>query len=269
MPDMARNHSENVPQTLIWAATIAVCVPLLARCASSQSGAESPPPPEPAKAEEPKTLSEQMEDHFEVSLDVRLAVINGDLPMAKLQAKELATSIVEQKMESTWRDYAETLRAAAVDFDNSVDLSEASFKIASMATKCADCHTGVAGPKFTVPGTPEEGHGVINHMQWHAWAADRLWEGLFVPSDELWNAGAKALSGQALHLAEIEKDKALDETAQLSAERAHELSDLALKAGTSTERATILGELLSTCAGCHTMARPAPESTPAHAPTPK
>jgi cytochrome c553 len=88
-------------------------------------------------------------------------------------------------------------------------------------------------------------------MARHAWAADRLWDGLVLPSNAAWEGGADAFAGVPLDTDDLAFDN--PEGVRALANRTHELGR---RAGLETEpslRARTYGELLSACAACHQM----------------
>ena len=85
-------------------------------------------------------------------------------------------------------------------------------------------------------------------MKRHAWASERLWEALAVPSDDAWNAGAKALSSDPFPQ-EVLKDGGVEARSAAS-----DFAKLVAKAPakkTTKDRAALYAELLVTCGTCH------------------
>jgi hypothetical protein len=84
----------------------------------------------------------------------------------------------------------------------------------------------------------------------HRWAADRLWEGIIGGNDEPWRAGLDVLAAPPLEWAKFAPGRT---------EHANKLRRLAEnarrnKAADLAGRATAYGEMLATCAACHTAA---------------
>jgi hypothetical protein len=81
-------------------------------------------------------------------------------------------------------------------------------------------------------------------MARHLWAADRLWEGLVGGAEDAWGQGLEVLAATPLP------------AAQLGATReplARKLQSIATGARKGpADHAAVYGELLTTCAGCHT-----------------
>ena len=96
---------------------------------------------------------------------------------------------------------------------------------------------------------PPAGRAPAAHMLRHAWAADRMWDGLLTPSDALWESGATALSEDPLFLAD---DESGTEAAVLARE-VHLLGIEARRLQDPDHQAGIYGRLLGTCARCHSL----------------
>jgi hypothetical protein len=99
------------------------------------------------------------------------------------------------------------------------------------------------------PGAPAA--GVRATMQRHQWAAQQLWEGLVVPSDDAWSAGALVMSEAPLEPEELSPGHS---SAPRVGELALAVHDLGAKAGVSDRvsvRADLYGQMLASCADCH------------------
>ena len=87
--------------------------------------------------------------------------------------------------------------------------------------------------------------GFSGHMIRHVWAADRMFEGLVGPSDELWVAGAGVFADEALH------GDVIPVSAERHARRLHELGREATTLDGVQERARQYGLMLAECGACH------------------
>jgi hypothetical protein len=89
----------------------------------------------------------------------------------------------------------------------------------------------------------------------HAWAAERMWDGLVAPSEELWVKGAQAFGGEALAPDEL-GDQASQDVVKLS-KKVHELAAKAAEVKDRKEQAVLYAELLGSCYTCHKELEPA------------
>jgi cytochrome c2 len=188
-----------------------------------------------------------MQAHYGRAIDVQRAVIAGDVHRAREAARALVT-----REPSTWAaplaPYAERLREQAERI--------AAAGAAGIAEACGSCHAAArSGPRLSVITTPEAGTGeVTSAMRRHAWAVERMWEGLIGPSEATWSAGAAALSQAPMYVARIGQEALNEETQRL----ANEVRNTAISGQGATgqaERAGILGAVLGRCAACHDLAR--------------
>jgi cytochrome c553 len=90
-------------------------------------------------------------------------------------------------------------------------------------------------------------------MLGHLWGADRMWEGLIVPSDVSWNNGVAKLAGDPLQPESLSDHAEYADDLQAQALRVHELAAQGREAAGQEERALIYGEFIATCAECHQM----------------
>ena len=99
----------------------------------------------------------------------------------------------------------------------------------------------------TSTAKPTAGATTEQRMKRHAWATERLWEGLIVPSSVAWNAGANALVDSPFPDDVLGRGVA----ARTAATDFKILADQAPFKKTVEERAALYAELLVTCATCH------------------
>jgi hypothetical protein len=90
----------------------------------------------------------------------------------------------------------------------------------------------------------------------HQRAMDELLQGLVIPSVPLWTAGAKRLQTAPLSRGQLLPDRRLTGQIREAEARVHKLAQQASTAdtlATSSRRAAVYGQLLSTCAQCHVL----------------
>jgi hypothetical protein len=203
---------------------------------------------------EPETTADHMERHFDEVQAVKAAVIAGDLAAAQQQAEWLATHEPVADLPGDWEPYVERLQKAAAEVAEAPDIAAAGTATAEMGLACGACHSAVGQiTTFAFIAQPE-GTGVTGHMIRHGWATDRMWKGLIGPSNEAWMDGVQGFAESPLQ-------GGTQQTLALGT-RVHELGAQGEEAADPAARAAIFGELITTCAGCHTAAGQGPQATP-------
>ena len=207
--------------------------------------------PSPGGAQEP--TKQAMWSHFLAAADIQAAVIRGDLDATKEAAAWMAEHD-EPGLPDGSEAFLRELQRASARVVDAKTIEAAGAATGRIAAACGSCHReyypGMEPTGYVEPPPGEEGN-VATHMARHAWAADRLWEGLVLPSNPAWEEGADAFAGIPLATDDLVFDN--PEGVRALANRTHELGR---RAGLETEpslRARTYGELLSTCAACHQM----------------
>ncbi len=188
-----------------------------------------------------------MRAHFKETELIRIAVINGNLSKAVGPAKKLAASDEGKKLKKGGPALA-AMKKAASRIGTSVDIPAAAAATADIGKACGACHRKGAGPKVEVSATPTAGKSLKSRMRRHVWATDRLWEGLYGPSEAAWKAGAEALSGEPFPKAVYKKGGV---HARSAADRLKRLVGDAATQKTPDARAKMYASLLETCSSCH------------------
>jgi cytochrome c553 len=131
-------------------------------------------------------------------------------------------------------------------------LDAAASGVATMARICGECHVANGGPKPPAvdPDQPRAAKRdtLAKRMIRHMVAADELWEGLTMPSEAAWKAGA-----DALRHAPTTAHQALPRGFVTRLLEVRELGEDADEAQTPEQRSNVLGQLLATCAECHAL----------------
>lgn len=209
-----------------------------------ESGANSKPLAPPPGA----STSSVMRAHFADALLIRKAVIAGTPERAADPAELLAKAQKLEDVPASWRTSVDRMQEVAARINNSTSAAQAAGATADLGVACGECHQRLGGPKASSEPPPPEGKALVERMQRHVWATERLWEGLIVPSGDAWNAGAKALSTSAF------PDEILKQGGVHGRSAASDFTKLVVKAPakkTVEERAALYAELLVTCGGCH------------------
>lgn len=189
-----------------------------------------------------------MQQHWEAGNALQHAMVRGDLTAARRAAARIAE--VEEIPGLTWDagPYLTRMRTEAIAVRSATSFQQASEAAGRMGAACGMCHAhGDVGPRpetaTTAPSVDEEDPEY--HMIRHAWAMDRMWEGLVVPSVDRWQAGARVLAGQPLSA------MGLTPEVSLLAARVHEMGRQALDDVDAEKRGERFGKILTDCAGCH------------------
>lgn len=187
--------------------------------------------------------------HYEQVGELRTAVINGDLGETRGPARWLASHKGDE-FPAQAQEYLEQMRAEGRIILAQNELTDVANSVARMGVACGSCHTALnGGPKFKATDAPAASTGPDAHMIRHAWAIDRLWDGIIGPSDGAWTEGVSALTGAPL---DFGTDKVPAQAGELS-KKVHELASTARQAHTPKQRAEVYGQLLQTCELCHSV----------------
>ena len=179
---------------------------------------------------------------------IREAVIAGTPERAADPAKAFSEIQDVDKLPAGWSGFVARMRDAARRITDSTSAAQAAAAAADLGVSCGMCHKQHGGPKVSVEPAPVAEQTVVSRMKRHVWATERLWEGLFVPSDEAWLAGAKALGTdpfpkEALKTGGVHARSAASDFVKLAAK--------APGAKSADERANLYAEMLVSCGACH------------------
>jgi hypothetical protein len=196
-------------------------------------------PAAPPQKQQTLTAPARMKEHFDEGDLIRRALIIGDLATARQAGAWLAGDEWTSNLRASWKPHLGAMQSAAKRVADAEELTAAARGSAALAEGCAKCHEAVGRPRFE----PTALDSKASAMAVHAWAADNLWWGLFVPSDAAWKAGSEALSGAALVLSDVPAVEAIATNVYDTARRAQQAK--------GDERDRLYSELLTTCASCH------------------
>jgi cytochrome c2 len=192
-----------------------------------------------------------MQGHEKLGEAMRDAVARGALEEAKGEARLLSELRIEGPGTELWRRMLEATKAAAARVASASDLKDASRGVAVVAKTCGDCHTVLGRPGTTVGDGGPPGSDVRAFMRRHQWAAERLWEGLVVPSDDAWKWGALSLSEAPLAPEQLTPGKSPVPRVGELAQTVHVLANKGVDVERADVRADLYGDVLVTCAECH------------------
>jgi mono/diheme cytochrome c family protein len=237
---------QQIPRT--WLVAAVVCG--LAAAASLSSLASA------AARQQVRSTPERlahMQHHFvQVSL-IHEALIRGDLPAVRGPATLMADTEAPPDVAASTAQYVAAMRLAARRAADARDLASGAAATASMLLSCGECHRAAGTmPALPAPTQPAVG-GLVGHMLEHQRAADEMLEGLVVPSQSQWIRGATRLAAAPLHQESLPRDRKLTAEVRASEARVHQLADRAIKAGSWKDRGDVYAQVLTTCAGCHSL----------------
>jgi hypothetical protein len=218
---------------------------------SGSCGSANPAPP---SAPPPRVTHAHMRKHFDVANDIQRAVVDGRLSDARDLASWLATHNDELDPPAP---IELELQTAAASIAESLDLLSAGGAVARLGRACARCHEEThanVSLGFARFSAPPEMPTLQGQMARHAWAAERLWHGVIGPSDSAWSEGARVMGATSIDVSRTTNAKPNLEVAEL-ADKMRELSNAAERVTDNAVRATMYGEMLVTCARCHSIVR--------------
>ncbi len=206
--------------------------------------------PAPKRFEQDMMMRFHMHENFDLLRAIERLLIRGQLDEAKRFAAAIAQAPDEAGLGS-WTALAIVVRERAATLARAKTVGEGCRLVANLAAACAGCHVDAAvSPELRVyPPAPADRPTIEARMARHRWAADRMWEGIVIGAAEPWRAGLDVLAAAPLDWNEISPKRApfgreLERQAQRARRRKPNDS--------FTDRATAYGEILATCAGCHT-----------------
>ncbi len=192
-----------------------------------------------------------MQDHRALADALRDAVARGDLEQAKRRAASLALLSIEGPVAEVWQRKLEGMSAAAMGVVGAADAEEAARALGPLATTCADCHLKRGRSRPPVGEQAGLDSGLQPFMVRHEWAIARMWDGLAIPSDDAWKAGAHALSEEPIGAEALTPGKTPVAKVGELEQAVHDLGRRAEAADRGEGRAKLLGDALAMCAGCH------------------
>ena len=219
-----------------------------AQLEDSEVGTDAAAEPVPAAHSSESPTERLMRQHFKSAESIRLAVISGKQDDIFKPARTLVYLSDVQTLPEDWQEPIARMQDAADRLKGSQDMVTAAAATADIGTSCGLCHQGSGGPHITVSDPPSSDGTVAARMRQHAWATERLWEGLYVPSDEAWNAGVALLSDHPF------PQEALDTKGGYARTAAQDFAKIvaaAPHAKKTEDKANIYAQLLATCAVCH------------------
>ena len=194
-----------------------------------------------------------MHEHLAQLNHIKSAVVAGDLNGTKESALLLAQHQPASDLPAEWTPFVQTMRDAANGAAKATNLGAAGSAIARIAVACGNCHVANSiNLEFGYEQKPAPDlDDLISHMQRHQWAVDRMWEGMFGPSDIAWNRGTDMLIDIALHAKDVPVDSATAAEVRDLDQRIHSLGGKGTQTKTTDGRQAVYSEVVSLCGNCH------------------
>jgi mono/diheme cytochrome c family protein len=191
-----------------------------------------------------------MHESYSLYAAVERLLLRGKLDDARDLARSIGIAPDEEGL-SAWTDRVILVRDRATALASAPSIDEGCRRAARLAEACAGCHVATSAvPEFrNPPALPLDRPTVEARMARHMWAVARIREGVIGSVDESFRAGLEVLTASPLPAPATDEDRAA------LAKRIHDLAEPArrgAKAGTPEARARMYGEILVTCAACHT-----------------
>lgn len=200
-----------------------------------------------------------MRSHMDAVMDLQADLVEGRLS----HARDMATWLARHEMSFDVREPRDgELRHAAETIAVARDLVAAAAGIGRLGRACSSCHEANSAQLetyFAPPPLPDAQPTLEAQMARHAWAARRLWEGVVAPSDTAWTDGARVMLTSTIDLTRTTNAKPNADVAAFG-EQMRELASRAADTEDHDARASLYGEMVVTCAGCHTIVRTQPVS---------
>jgi cytochrome c553 len=193
-----------------------------------------------------------MYEHFERATEVHSALVRGDMATARRAARWLATHEELSQLPPGSDGLLAEMRMYAQRVSQSSDLASAAEATSQLGRVCGDCHsTYDVDPQFFLGTAAPEGHGPKAEMARHAWASERMWEGMVGPLDYAWVEGAKELREGWLDPQEVVSNPGDRAKVREMVRKVYEIGTRAERASEPSERAELYGSFLTTCIDCH------------------
>lgn len=234
--------------------TLAHRISLLAWFAACQAATADTPTPTP---EHDLAMRFHMHRNFDLLRAIERLLIRGKLDEARRFAEAIATA-PDEPAHGPWAAHAVAVRDRAMAVARATSVDDALRKETRLAAACGDCHREHRGSGMfeRPPAAPPDQPTLDARMARHRWATSRMWEGLVGGEADAWREGLDVLAVTPLPAAQAARADLARRLQQLAGD-ARQRS----RTDTLAERARAYGELLATCAGCHT-SRPAEHAGP-------
>ncbi|HOG27822.1 MAG TPA: hypothetical protein PLN93_01315 [Vicinamibacterales bacterium] len=231
--------------------TLALVALIAAACGGTQQ-----PPAEQAKPAEPAApaadVAAAMHENLARVTVMQEAVIRGDIEAAAEPAKWIAENQPTAGLPAGQETVLADMKKQAAVVAGATDFKNAATATAMVVSYCGACHKAAQyTPSIPEPVKPAAEPGIRTYMVEHQWAADLLYQGLVIPSEERWQQGLAAMAVAPLAEKDRPKDAALTKEILEMGKKVQELAGKAKAAPDIGMKVAYYGEYLAGCASCH------------------
>lgn len=231
-----------------YRASIACSAGLLMGCLFGATACAGTPLNVPAG----ESLSVHMHDHFTMALRARDGVIRGDLYQSQAPLIWLNQHTYQGELPPAWKPYVQRMQVAARDAIYADSVKDTAQAVAHLGSTCGACHRAFGrGPRVqasppppTVKVDARVSGALRPRMHQHAWAADRLWEGLIAPSEAAWSDGRNELH-------ELTVERELSPALRDDLAKIHNLAQPLSGEPDDVQRSDRYAAIIATCGECH------------------
>lgn len=235
----------------------AAATPREAAAEPAATPAPEAPAARPTAGEEPPPIAADsiesfMLEHYVISTWARDSIVDGNIEAVRGPLQALAEYSYSSVAPGGWMKGIAEMQAAARLTAQAQTLGAAASGIAALGRSCGQCHREHGGPvlqHYPVEDRAATSDQLEVRMLRHAWAMERLWEGLTAPSDNAWMAGATTLARAPATAPK--SDQELTPAVLEALDLVRTLGARATRADSPEAREKAYGELLMTCAECH------------------
>ncbi len=203
--------------------------------------------PEPAPRRALKTAP--ADHHFEAAVAIHDAVSQGALADARARAESFAPRVDPAGFPESWRAFIDPMWTGATTVASAQELTLAAAGVAQMIGSCGGCHHA-HGVAVEAPRAEADETQRAATLARHAWAVNRMWDGLAGPSLRAWSEGADVLLDAPLVRLRPGTPPPGPDTMRVVGQ-VHALASEAHEAFDSGAMMRIYGQLLATCGACH------------------
>ncbi|HJL20067.1 MAG TPA: hypothetical protein RMH99_30660 [Sandaracinaceae bacterium LLY-WYZ-13_1] len=214
----------------------------------AERGAEALP--EPESLPPPTDGQRHMHDRYDGIEAIRGALVRGDAEVARAVARGLDRPVSFDDLPASARGLRAVVPSRAREVAAATTEEDTAAAFARLVSGCGECHRAAEVTwRFDDHPAPE-GEDLDGHMARHAWAVERMWEGLMLADPERFDRGARALEEAPLTGDEPVEDENPPGVSRIAV-RIHARARDAREAADMAERAAIYGDLLGGCGACH------------------